>query len=417
MESNAAYRRTRLLLFLVISIGYLVVYFQRMAPAIVGPVMAEDLGLAASDLGLMASMYFWAQAAGCIPAGLLSDTYGPRKVIALGLICAAAGTVVFVLGDGIAVLAIGRFIIGLSVSVVFVGAVKIFADWFYPNELATCSGTLLSVGNIGALLSTMPLMWIIGQAGWRNTFWAVAAYTLFAGVMAWLMLRNKPEDCGYAPVRTDSQERVSIREALKVVFTTPRFYLINVAIALFYGPLMNVGGLWAGPYLQDVYGLSKTVTSSIVMCFTIGMIFSCPISGWLSDKVLRARKPVVMIGMLLNIIGYLPLVFWTDAITSTTMLHLLFGLLGFSGGFFVVGVACVKETVAPRYAATSVGGLNMGSALGAAFFQYVCGLIIDSYDKTGTAYSAEAYAGSFKFCLVMVLISVVCLFFFKERRQ
>lgn len=66
MDINAAYRRKRIILFLAISVGYLVVFFQRVAPAIVGPVMADELGLAATDLGIMASMYFWAQAAGCI---------------------------------------------------------------------------------------------------------------------------------------------------------------------------------------------------------------------------------------------------------------------------------------------------------------------------------------------------------------
>ncbi|WP_279066679.1 MFS transporter, partial [Bilophila wadsworthia] len=94
MDINAAYRRKRIILFLAISVGYLVVFFQRVAPAIVGPVMADELGLAATDLGIMASMYFWAQAAGCIPAGLFSDTFGPRKIIAVGLICASAGTAV-----------------------------------------------------------------------------------------------------------------------------------------------------------------------------------------------------------------------------------------------------------------------------------------------------------------------------------
>ena len=122
IASDTAYRRKRILLFLTISIGYLIVFFHRVAPAIMGPVIAKELGLFASDLGIMSSMYFWAQALGCIPAGLLCDILGPRKIIAAGLICAAAGTAVFVMAGGVPTLALGRFIIGLSVSVVFIGA-------------------------------------------------------------------------------------------------------------------------------------------------------------------------------------------------------------------------------------------------------------------------------------------------------
>lgn len=412
---DKAYYRKRIALFAVISVGYLVVFFQRIAPAIVGPVMADELGLAATDLGIMASMYFWAQAAGCIPAGLFSDTFGPRKIIAVGLICASAGTAVFVMGNGVPTLALGRFIIGLSVSVVFVGAMKIFSDWFYPNELATCSGVLLAVGNLGALLSTSPLMWLIEQAGWRNAFWFVAAYTLFSGILAWLFLRNTPKECGFPELTSSSPETVSMRAALKVVFRTNRFYLVTLASTLYYGTLMNVGGLWSGPYLQDVYGLSKDVASSIVMCFTLGMIVGCPVSGWLSDKVIRSRKKVLLLGIVLHTLVYIPLAFFTASIGTPTLLYLLFALFGFTGGFFVVCFACVKETTEPRYAATAVGGLNMGIALGAAFFQYVCGVLIDSHGKVGAVYGADAYASAFQLCMLMMVISAIFMLFFKEK--
>ena len=415
MDTNSAYRQKRILLFLVISVGYLVVFFQRVAPAIVGPVMADELGLAATDLGVMASMYFWAQAAGCIPAGLFSDSFGPRKIIAVGLICASAGTAVFVMGDSVPTLALGRFIIGLSVSVVFVGAMKIFSDWFYPNELATCSGVLLAVGNLGALLSTRPLMWLIEQAGWRDAFWFVTAYTLFSGILAWIILRNTPKECGLPEISSSSRETVSIRSALKVVFRTHRFYLVTIASTLYYGTLMNVGGLWSGPYLQDVYGLSKDVASSIVMFFTLGMIMGCPVSGWLSDKVIRSRKKVLLLGIIFHTLVYIPLAFFTASIGTPTLLYLLFTLFGFTGGFFVVCFACVKETTEPRYAATAVGGLNMGIAVGAAFFQYVCGLIIDSHGKVGSVYGADAYASAFQLCMLMMIVGAIFMFFFKEK--
>ena len=419
MDTNTAYRRKRIILFLAISVGYLVVFFQRVAPAIVGPVMAEELGLAATDLGIMASMYFWAQAAGCIPAGLFSDTFGPRKIIATGLICAAAGTAVFVMGNSIPMLALGRFIIGLSVSVVFVGAMKIFSDWFYPNELATCSGVLLAVGNLGALLSTSPLMWLIAKAGWRDAFWFVTVYTLFSGILAWVVLRNTPKECNLPEINASAaaQEKVSMRTALKAVFSTRKFYLVTLASTLYYGTLMNVGGLWSGPYLQDVYGLSKDVASSIVMFFTMGMIVGCPVSGWLSDKVIRSRKKVLLLGIILHALAYIPLCFCTASVPSTALLYVLFATFGFTGGFFVVCFACVKETTEPRFAATAVGGLNMGIAVGAAFFQYVCGLIIDAHGKTGAVYGADAYASAFQLCMLMMACAAVFMFFFKEKAE
>lgn len=410
------YYRKRIALFIAISVGYLVVFFQRVAPAIVGPVMSEELGLAATDVGIMASMYFWAQAAGCLPAGLLSDSIGPRKIIAAGLAFAAVGTAIFVLGESMPVFALGRFVIGLSVSVVFVGAMKIFSDWFYPNELATCSGALLAVGNVGALISTAPLMFLITLAGWRGAFWSVAAYTLFAAAVAWVVLRNKPVECGFRPVSdTAPQEAVSMRAALRAVFRSRKFYLVAITSTLYYGTLMNVGGLWSGPYLQDVYGLGKDVASSVVMCFTLGMIVGCPLSGWLSDKILRSRKNVLVLGCAMHAAAYIPLAFFTASIPFP-LLYACFAAFGVTGGFFVVCFACGKETTEARYAATAIGAINMGIAAGAGFFQNVCGLILDAYGRVGGVYGAEAYASAFRLCMAMLVIGAVVMMFFKEKK-
>lgn len=150
------------------------------------------------------------------------------------------------------------------------------------------------------------------------------------------------------------------------------------------------------------------------MFFTLGMIAGCPVSGWLSDKVIRSRKKVLLLGIVSHTLAYIPLAFLTATIHTTALLYLLFALFGFTGGFFVVCFACVKETTEPRYAATAVGGLNMGIAVGAAFFQYVCGLIIDSHGKTGAAYGADAYASAFQLCMIMMAASAVFMFFFRE---
>lgn len=420
VQPCAEYRKKRLLLFLVISIGYLVVFFQRVAPAVVGPVLSEELGVDATAIGLMASMYFWAQSIGCIPSGLLVDTFSPRVVAGTGLVCAAIGGAVFALGESIAVLSAGRFIIGLSITVVFLGAMKIFGEWYRPDELATCSGVLLAVGNVGALLSTTPLHMLMAALGWRGAFLLVAGYSACAGLLCWIVLRDRPEVCGFTSVHPGPREtpKVSMRAALKVVWSTPGFYLVTIATTLFYGTIMNTGGLWAGPFLQDVCGLDKGTASGIVLFFTLGMIAGCPLSGWLSDKIVRSRKKVLLAGLLAQSLIYLPLAFWTGSLTSPVLLSLIFFLFGTTGGFFGVCFACVKETLgthAEHCGATAMGSLNMGIAVGAAVYQNICGMTLDAFGRVNGVYSPEAYASCFRICLTSILVAAVIMTFFREK--
>ncbi len=55
----------------------------------------------------------------------------------------------FGLAPGVEYLAVGRFLVGFGVGFIYVPAVRIMADWYKPDELATYSGILLAVGNMG----------------------------------------------------------------------------------------------------------------------------------------------------------------------------------------------------------------------------------------------------------------------------
>ena len=392
----------RVWIFIAISAAYLVSYFHRAAPAVVGPEIMQDLQLAPAALGFMGSMYFWAYAAAMLPAGILSDTWGARKSISAFVLVAAVGGFLFGIASGTELLAAGRFLVGFGVGFVYVPAVRIMADWYRPDELATYSGILLAVGNIGALVSAAPLVMLMEQIGWRNAFHVVGVFTVLASALAYAVIRDQPTELGFPTPRQlmglpplPPPPKVSLGEALKAVFANKQFYLLGILLFSYYGTFMGVGSLWAGSYLQDVYGMSKQAAGNIIMMFPLGMIFGCPISGYLSDKILKSRKQVLLWGCILHTLSYLPLVFFIDRMFPA-FLYGLFLWYGLSGGAFVSCFACAKETCASRFAGTAVGALNIFVFVGGAFYQYLMGLIIGMYPmaKPGV-YALEAYRAAF----------------------
>ena len=109
-NSNAAplrsdkMHRYRMLIFVVISLSYVVSYFHRSSSAVVGPVLMDDLNISPTDLGFIGSMYFWAYAVACLPSGLLTDAIGARKTITFCLGIAAAGTMLFAVSSSVPLL-------------------------------------------------------------------------------------------------------------------------------------------------------------------------------------------------------------------------------------------------------------------------------------------------------------------------
>src|SRR5665648_103419 len=381
-------KRYRLWIFLAISATYMVSYFHRAAPAVVGPEILKEFDLASTALGFMGSMYFWAYAASALPAGILSDTWGARKTITAFVFLAGIGGFIFALAPNLMFMSVGRFVIGFGVGVVYVAAMRILSDWYRPDEIATYSGILLAVGNFGALISTTPLVFMMEHFGWRNSFSLVAGLTIIASVVAYIIIRNKPAEM-QLPTPEDimglhhglSTSRVSLTEAVGVVFGKKKFYLLGLLLFSSYGTFMGVGSLWAGPYLQDVYDVTKQVAGNILMIFPIGMIISCPLWGYISDKILKSRKKVLLWGALLHTLCYIPLIFF-NANIAHTMLYVLFFYYGLSGG---------------------------------AFYQYIMGTLINLYPRLPSgAYSTAAYQTAFIMPFCGLLLGIVAFAFFKE---
>ena len=102
--------------FVPFALGYLLSYLLRVVNVVIAPSLIEDLGLSASDLGLLTSANLFAFAAFQIPLGVLLDRYGPRKTESVLLIIAAIGTAMFAMAGSLAMLTLGRALIRLGTS-------------------------------------------------------------------------------------------------------------------------------------------------------------------------------------------------------------------------------------------------------------------------------------------------------------
>ena len=109
---------------------YLMGFFQRVAPAVMTAELMRDFNISATALGNLSGFYFYSYVAMQIPTGILADTWGPRRLLTTGALVAGIGTLMFALAPKIIWAYIGRFLIGGSVAVAFVGLLKLSSSWF-----------------------------------------------------------------------------------------------------------------------------------------------------------------------------------------------------------------------------------------------------------------------------------------------
>lgn len=76
--------RWRWLALGVVATAFILSFFQRFAPAGIAQDLAASFGTTAASLGLLAATYFYVYTVMQIPTGILADTLGPRRIVALG---------------------------------------------------------------------------------------------------------------------------------------------------------------------------------------------------------------------------------------------------------------------------------------------------------------------------------------------
>jgi MFS family permease len=157
-----------------------------------------------------------------LPAGLLSDSWGPRKTITLFFGVAFAGSVILGMAPNVYVAIIGRTIVGVGIAMLFVPTLKVLAEWFRAKEFATMTGILMAMGGIGSYTAAAPLAYISNWIGWRQSFVLVGGLTLLLSALVWAFVRDRPADLGWPspaePAET-GEESLGLMQGVKRVLS------------------------------------------------------------------------------------------------------------------------------------------------------------------------------------------------------
>lgn len=366
--------------FALISAGYMLAYFHRVAPAAIAGDLQRSLQASGTSLGAIAAAYFYTYALMQIPTGVLVDTVGVRRVVALGAGVAGIGTLLFALSQTVFDAVAARVLVGIGIGVMFIALLKFNALSFHERHFATASGLSILVGNIGALLAGIPLAWLALHVGWREVFFNLTFGTLLLGIAVWWWVRDAP-----APKTRGESWRAALTAVVINRSTWPALWP-NLGIG---GTLFAFNGLWAVPFLVDVHGLSRLAATLHVSVAICGFALGSLLVGWWSDRLGR-RLPVMLSVMSVYVLIWLPLMLFDTMPVALTVA--IFALLGFGAAGFTLNWACVKEVNHPARAGMAMSVVNIGAFVGAGILQPLIGAVMDASWNGETRAGARVYA-------------------------
>jgi sugar phosphate permease len=402
-------------IFAILSSMFVVSMFYRVSNAVIAPELVRDLGLSAESLGLLGGVFFYSFAVLQVPMGPALDRIGPRIMISALPLLTALGAFLFAASESFSLAFVARILMGMGMACVLMGTFKALTAWFSADEFATMIGLTYSVGTLGNILATSPLAYMVWLVGWRISFVIIGITTLFICALVFKYVKDRPEspDGGRVSESKSKEEHIPIMLSLRTIFGSLAFWQISMVNFFRYGTFVAIQGLWAGPYLMDALGYSPIQAGNILLMMSFGGIIGGPLGGRLSDKVLRSRKKVVILGMCAYGMGIFFLTGWTT-ITSDIFYYGLFFCLGCFMSFGMVVFSHIKELFDTRMAATAMTAINFFTMMGGAVFTQGMGRVIEVFPRVGGVYPSRAYHIAFLSCLLGVVLAIAFYGFSKD---
>ena len=409
--------RYRWVIFWILASGYVLVYFHRLCPAVVAVDMMRDLKSGGALTGFLSAAYFYPYAVMQLPAGLLSDSWGPRNTITLFFSVAFAGSLLLSLAPSPFWAIAGRGLVGLGVAMLFVPTMKVLAEWFRVGEFAMMTGILMAMGGIGSLTAATPLALLSAWIGWRYSFMVVALCTFLLVILVWFFVRDKPADFGWTSPRQDPPQDASaigLMEGMRRVLGSYSFWPVAGWFFFDCAIFFSFGGLWGGPYLMQVYGYSKSQAGHILSMLAVGMIIGSPLLSYLSNNVFKARKPLLIISSAITLVITSVFMLWVDRVPPAGLYLLCLAMGVFTSAIVVIGFTTTKELFPVRMAGTATGLVNLFPFAGGAVFQPLLGYVLESQGRAGAAFTVAGYRQAFMVLVVCAGVSLMSSLFLKE---
>jgi MFS family permease len=369
--------------------GYYLSYLLRNVNAVIAPELTRALSVSAADLGLLTSAYLLAFGAFQLPLGLLLDRYGPRLVEATLLVIAAAGCMVFALGDSLTQLTIARGLIGLGVSACLMASFKAFSLWFPAERQASLNAAVMAAGGLGALTATTPLGWALPTLGWRGVFIALAVLAILVA----LLIFSTPERRGGISDETPGEQL----RALGGILKSRAFWRFAPQTAAIVGGFMAVQGLWAVPWLTQVSGYSRETAAFHLLLTSTAMLLGFLAIAFLIVPLKRQGvepESILKVGMGAGVAVLLLIVM---GIGPSYLLWFCLGLV-FTVGNLAYALLAAKFPLALSGRVNTA--LNLAAFAGAFGIQWGLGVLVDTMSAQGLS-TQEAYRNAFAVLLAV----------------
>jgi MFS family permease len=408
------------LIFAFGSFVYLSAVLQRTSLGIAGVSATERFGGSAAVLSSLAVVQLIVYASAQIPVGVLIDRFGPRVLMLAGTALMVIGQLTLAVAPSITIAVIGRMLVGAGDATIFISMIRLISSWFSGRIVPQLSQWFGNIGQLGQVLSAVPLAWVLHEFGWTPAFLVATLVAFVAFVIVVVAIRDRPA------ASTDQARPTSWRAALTQLrhsFSRPGTQLgfWSHFVTQSSGTVFTL--LWGFPFM--VYGLGyESVMAAAMLTIPVAAGLVCgPILG-----VLTARHPLRRSNIVLGIVtamaaAWALVLLWPSA-PPFWLVVLLLVVLGAGGPGSLIGFDFARTFNPQRSLGSANGVVNVGGFLASFIMMFLIGVLLDLQDVWRQAqggasdlYSLDSFRIAFSVQFLIVGTGVLMLVATRRRTR
>ena len=403
--------RLRWALILWMFVMSAIAFLDRVNISIAGQALAREFKLSNIQLGWVFSAFVLGYALFQAPGGRLADRFGPRRVIALGVVWWGLFTTLTALVPAGFALALPlllavRFVLGNGEAVVYPSSNRLVANWIPSVERGRANGLIFAGVGAGAGVTPPLITYILVHWGWRWAFYASARVGLAAGAIWYLLARDTPQEhpwigqrelahieAGLPAAGQDADgrgappwKRIVSNKNVQVVTLT--YFTFGYASYIFF--------TWFFTYLNKVRGLDLKASAIYSTIPFLAMAGCSPLGGWVADVLVkRYGRRVGRCGVAAFGMG-LAAVFLALATQVKSAQLASVALAGGAGALYLSQSAywAVTADIAGPWAGFTSGLMNMGGQIGGAVTASLTPWIAERFGWSASFLVAAALAAA-----------------------
>jgi MFS family permease len=381
--------------------AYAVAVLHRTSLGVAGLEAADRLHASASVVATFAVFQLLVYAAMQIPVGLLLDRLGSRVLIVGGAVLMSAGQLLLAQADSVTGALAARVLVGVGDATTFVSVLRLVAAWFPARRVPVVTQLTGLIGQVGQVLSAVPLVALLHDRGWPTAFSSAAALGLLVAALGAIALRDSPT----GRIAPPSERPASVVDDVRSAISHPgtRLGVWTHFTTQFPGTVFAL--LWGYPFLVSGQGLRPSQASSLLTASVVAGVVVGPPLGVLVQRHPLRRSWLVLGVVAVNVAVWTAVLAWPGPAPLWLLLTLVVAL-ALTGPGSMIGFDFARSFNPPNRLGTATGIVNIGGFGASLVTIYLVGLVLD-LRTAGPSYSLDDFRAAMSVQYAMWTIGIV----------